>query len=328
MPAASAAHATATSPLQYRTTLDIEEHAASLGGWQLRYDQLTPGRFSGSVCELRLDGMQLLRDRANQAMVKNGEAWQGAITFSMPLDPRNSGFHCAGRWIDQPSLLAAHGERLPELRAPANLDLLCIAVEHNLLTDALQSQQHGFDLHELPRCHRLPVAGSHGDLANLLHNVLAVQGTEDQVRLGQGAIRNGIRDQVLMHLLDILDDQQPLRLTPNARKRLVDRACEYALANRDAPPSIIELCNRVGASRRKLQYCFQETLGSNPLTYLRTLRLNAVHRHLLRDGANASIQDAAAHWGFWHLSRFASDYRQLFGERPSETMRRARVDSC
>lgn len=30
----------------------------------------------------------------------------------------------------------------------------------------------------------------------------------------------------------------------------------------------------------------------------------------------ASVQDAAAAYGFWHMSQFALDYRQLFGERP------------
>ena len=36
----------------------------------------------------------------------------------------------------------------------------------------------------------------------------------------------------------------------------------------------------------------------------------------------ASVQDAAAAYGFWHMSQFAVDYRELFGERPSETLKR------
>ncbi|EXJ12338.1 transcriptional regulator EutR [Nitrincola nitratireducens] len=76
-----------------------------------------------------------------------------------------------------------------------------------------------------------------------------------------------------MHLLDLVDCEAVISLPTTARKLIVDRACEYALANPDAPPSIIDLCNRVGASRRKLQYCFQETLGINPVAYLRMLSL-------------------------------------------------------
>jgi AraC family ethanolamine operon transcriptional activator len=35
------------------------------------------------------------------------------------------------------------------------------------------------------------------------------------------------------------------------------------------------------------------------------------------------VQDVAAAWGFWHLSQFATDYRKLFGTRPSDTLKAA-----
>jgi AraC family ethanolamine operon transcriptional activator len=34
-----------------------------------------------------------------------------------------------------------------------------------------------------------------------------------------------------------------------------------------------------------------------------------------------TIQDIASHWGFWHLSQFAQDYKKLFGELPSATLK-------
>jgi hypothetical protein len=33
-------------------------------------------------------------------------------------------------------------------------------------------------------------------------------------------------------------------------------------------------------------------------------------------------------WGFLHLSRFAAGYHARFGEKPSETLRRASTDSA
>jgi AraC-like DNA-binding protein len=42
----------------------------------------------------------------------------------------------------------------------------------------------------------------------------------------------------------------------------------------------------------------------------------------LRDAAKGvTVQDVAAHWGFWHLGQFAQDYKRLFGELPSTTLR-------
>jgi AraC family ethanolamine operon transcriptional activator len=76
-------------------------------------------------------------------------------------------------------------------------------------------------------------------------------------------------------------------------------------------------------SRRTLQYSFQDVLQMSPVAYLRALRLNGVRRDLQAAG-DAPVGDVAARWGFWHLSRFAADYRRLFGERPSDTRRQAR----
>jgi AraC-like DNA-binding protein len=108
--------------------------------------------------------------------------------------------------------------------------------------------------------------------------------------------------------------------TLERRKKLVDRACELMMGHADEPLSILEVCSRVGTSRRKLNYCFQDVLGTTPIKYLRSLRLNSVRRALRQAAPGVTIQDIASHWGFWHLSQFAQDYRQLFGELPSDTL--------
>jgi AraC family ethanolamine operon transcriptional activator len=43
---------------------------------------------------------------------------------------------------------------------------------------------------------------------------------------------------------------------------------------------------------------------------------------LLIARAETTVADVAADWGFLHLSQFTKDYRELFGERPSETRER------
>jgi len=57
---------------------------------------------------------------------------------------------------------------------------------------------------------------------------------------------------------------------------------------------------------------------------------SALFRYLLSTGAVTCVvilgysgrADVAWRWAFWHQSRFAADYRRLFGELPSETPRR------
>lgn len=313
--------------LEHRQTLDIEEHALGMPGWQLRYDQLTAGRFSGELIELRLGGMQLIRDRSNQAMVKNGAGWSGSICFSMPIHTTDTHFHCTGHSIIEPSLLVARADHLPELQVPAGLDLVNIAIDESRLQETLERQNRQYDLSQLPKCYSVLAGTTPQELIRLFSSVLDKH-SEGDALLGHAAIRDGISDAVLLHLLDLIDVGEEHPLAPSARKRMVDRAREYAMANRDQPPTVLELCNQIGASRRKLQYCFQEALGTNPVAYLRALRLNAAHRQLRSAEGAESVQSVAASWGFWHLSRFANDYRQMFGQLPSDTLRNARRDSA
>ena len=52
------------------------------------------------------------------------------------------------------------------------------------------------------------------------------------------------------------------------------------------------------------------------------MAINQVRRALLDVSADASVSEIARRFGFRHLGQFASDYRVLLGELPSETLRR------
>jgi len=309
-----------SSSIRRYYTHDIDQHAQNLGGWQLRYDQLTSGRFDGELIEFRAGWMQLVRDRSNQSMLKSGSAWEGAITFSVPLSSQGAVF-CSGHPIHEQSLLVAHGDHLPDLLTPQHLDLLAVAVETKALEHVLERQGGQFRITELPKCYRLGMSSVQAELSALFDELAASDEGHDNL-LEYEAIRHGIRDAVMVQLLELVAPDQAPALNPTSRKRMVDRAREYALGHLDEPLSILDLCNHIGASRRKLQYCFQETLGINPVAYLRALRLNAVRRELRDSDDLHGVQEVAARWGFWHLSRFASDYRNLFGESPSQTLHR------
>lgn len=85
------------------------------------------------------------------------------------------------------------------------------------------------------------------------------------------------------------------------------------------------LSTATGLSPRTLQRTFQTECGLTPQEWFRVERLNRVRNELLNDSSEGSITRAATRWGFFHLSRFAQYYRDLFGERPSDTLRHGRV---
>ena len=93
--------------------------------------------------------------------------------------------------------------------------------------------------------------------------------------------------------------------------------------NAEEPINLRDLCLITGASKRTLRYGFLERYGVSPKAYFKVFRLNGVRRELRRaDPASAKVIDTANYWGFWHMGKFAADYRRLFGELPSETMGR------
>jgi methylphosphotriester-DNA--protein-cysteine methyltransferase len=87
-----------------------------------------------------------------------------------------------------------------------------------------------------------------------------------------------------------------------------------------------DLCDAAGVSERRMRHAFYECYGAAPTAYLRATALREVRRVLLGAPAQRdAVTRAASDFGFQHLSRFAGQYRALFGEPPSATVVRARA---
>jgi AraC-like DNA-binding protein len=85
---------------------------------------------------------------------------------------------------------------------------------------------------------------------------------------------------------------------------------------------VTQICAALGVSERTLRICFEEQLGIGPTEYIRRRRMQRVHRALLNGNPDAvSISAVARRYGFRSLGRFAANYRALFGELPSATLR-------
>jgi AraC family transcriptional regulator, ethanolamine operon transcriptional activator len=111
---------------------------------------------------------------------------------------------------------------------------------------------------------------------------------------------------------------QSARLT-SAR---IVRTCEdYARKWRYQDVTLAGLCEASGVSERRVRSAFYECYQMSPTAYLRVAALNAVRRDLIEGPRlRNAVSHAAADWGFWHLSRFAAQYRVLFGESPRHTL--------
>jgi AraC family ethanolamine operon transcriptional activator len=89
------------------------------------------------------------------------------------------------------------------------------------------------------------------------------------------------------------------------------------------PIHISQLCERFNIHPRALFRAFHDVMGIAPIQYLRTKRLNDIHTVLRRNGRAMTVQSVATAHGFLDLGRFSAAYRRMFGELPSQTLRRS-----
>ena len=109
---------------------------------------------------------------------------------------------------------------------------------------------------------------------------------------------------------------------PKVPRQLVIRRCLEHLDRRTGEPANVSgLAKASGVSERTLRSIFKEYFGVSPNQYLQLRLLNQVNRMLkTADKEETTVSNVLVEHGEWAFGRFASRYRQLFGELPSETL--------
>jgi len=114
---------------------------------------------------------------------------------------------------------------------------------------------------------------------------------------------------------------------PGAREELgsdlVRRACELIRTGADEPIRIADIAATLGVSIRHLQAGFRRHLGTTPQRFLSDCRLERARNMLQAALPGETVTGIALECGFGNLGEFGGRYRQRFGEKPSETFRRA-----
>jgi len=307
-------------------TTDIDVHTEQLQDWSLHYDQLDCGSFEGSFTDIRWPGMQIFVETTTRRLRQRGHLLPDSFGIGTMLS--GEGALCInGIRAGVGTLLTCDTTEL-DLCTPPNCTVAGLVVDAHTLHEAAESMP---DLAPMLRPDMLlgmtPPETALAPWRALLLDTVRLA-TERPWLLHDPDVQQRLRSNLLIHLLEAMAGAQRSDQIDcaGARKRIVDRACELMLSRPDEPPTLFEVCNRVGASPRKLGYCFQDVLGLSPARYIKAMRLNAARRELARgDNPQLSVYDAAVRWGFWHFGHFSTDYKKQFSELPSQTLDRARL---
>ncbi len=316
---------------------DADEQARNLVGWRQTYDQLAAGRFVGTLTEIPLDTMKVFCESTSHTLRQACEVRGDAYWFGIPAT-RGQEARIDAQPFGAEAFAMRPGNVEFELLTPAQFSIYGVVVRGEVLRHYAQTVE-GVALDA--RLPQTPIVRAGAARLAHLCGVLEQRLDDDDDDHVDGEVarsarsplsdaeRNDVQAEMLAALFDACvqhgndRDGESARQTPeqaSRRRWIVAQAREYVLAHRSRPVGVPELCEQLLVSRRTLQYCFQDVLGMAPATYLRAVRLNGARRDLCGREAG-SVQDVAAAWGFWHLSQFATDYRRMFGMRPSEARR-------
>ena len=303
---------------------DADEHAHNLSQWQQLYDQLGRGQFKGELTEVWLDGAQMFSEYTSHTVRQSCVVWPDSFWFGIPCAAGHSG-KIDTKYIGDDMIALRPGACDFELLTPNDFTILGVVIDAELLIKHALEVEH-VDPRAVLQQRELLRVGSVAKqrFAGFVQRSLQVMAKPHSVQQSPAA-RRALQQALLEHLLTLLTAvgvEPKLSTSQVHRQRLVGQVRDYVLSHREQTVTVPDLCRAFHVSRRTLQNSFYEVLGVNPVAYLRSIRLNAVRRELKNtESTFNNVQDIAAAWGFWHLSQFASDYKNLFGERPSESLR-------
>jgi len=166
----------------------------------------------------------------------------------------------------------------------------------------------------------LPLCAQVGSLDGLLESALTLTGSPAAVQRPQ-----------LLWQLEQLVIETLLLAQPNDRVAAPDagqeapslrlrRAMDFLLDRLAEPVTVTEAAAAAGISVRSLQAAFRRELGSSPVQWLRTQRIERAHALLASGAPGLSVTDVAYRCGFFHLGEFGAAFRRRYGVTPSTVL--------
>ena len=253
-----------------------------------------------------------------------GEKPRDAIVFSCLLEPDGPCLVSHGRRVSHHTLAGFDPDLEAKFVFPSQVHYVALLINRGLL-------QHYLEIMDRPDLDQRFWASNYiylpetiGEIKGYLQQVLRLISRQPSL-LQRHQIKTLLIEDCIPLLINAIPPPTQDRLQPPApisRSQLVKQAEDYMLAHLDQPITLKDLCQALHTSQRPLFYGFQELLGVSPMEYLKIQRLQRVHRSLQRTSdKNTTVMAIAHQFGFWSAGHFTRDYKTMFGERPSETLR-------
>ena len=294
-------------------------------GWDLDFHQLKAGRSPAKLLQLGRPEFMFTRFYFEQPYVQGGCTSHNALTIGLIEEGVDEVTTPVGTVQQDDILCFPSGDEMSAV-SRAHFEGYSLTISNSLLNKVAESCgiQIGASIgkvQQVLRCRHSDMNSIRSELRHVCRSFAKIK----TVDASQEIIRN-LEFNLIRQLLITMTDTRPSeRLKLTDRKKIVlQRVQEYIEVHINESITVLELAQASGCCIRTLEYVFREYFDVTPKAYLKSRRLVAVRKELLRSlHLNPLITEIAGRWGFWHMSQFAADYRRFFGELPSDTVKYA-----
>ncbi|NES69500.1 MAG: helix-turn-helix domain-containing protein [Okeania sp. SIO2D1] len=286
--------------------------------------QLSPGSLQASFLSIQIGEIYFIYVQTNQGTQAFGDKLKEYRSFSIVWFDSKGEFHSYRHLIKpkrtifgfngtETDLVVSQGGAMVEIHIPSKtFDTYADKLQRHDLDDSFLSKNH---------VNLLPTGIK--EIKDYLKQLFWLA-----VHKPNWLQKPHIQELVADDFIPLLISKIPIKcnskcfLKPSQRAKLIAQAETEMLAHLDQPLTLKQLAQNLESSSSALSYGFQDLFGLSPMRYLKVRRLHAVRQHLkARDAESCTITTLASQFGFYHRSHFTQDYKTMFGELPSETLR-------
>ena len=285
---------------------------------KLSHIQIGKGRFNGSALRVLSDGKVFDTGIYDQSILAQGEMPPGHMCIGFIL-PAQTGGLIQGRPLNGPTpVLYSEGAELYARFEPGTRWVGFQVARQEIETCGVElREQYSGSVTFVPEsCERLiKEIGS------------ALRDFERSAKAGFGPKSMCFVEERFERLLIAFTCAQSRETSESycqsiqRHRLLVHNAVEYMNTHMADSVRIRDLCVILSVSYTTLERAFVSVLGVTPHRYLSLARLSRARRLLLNANRQSTrVSDIAVDCGCVELGRFSRDYRQWFGETPSQTL--------
>jgi AraC-like DNA-binding protein len=292
---------------------DIDEMAGAFAGWQMEVIQQDIGTFHGKLHGYsRLDGrINFYSAYVDKRVFANGHHLEGSVMFNFIECPKKCTWN--GEQIKPSTLFVSDAERGLDIDAGAGFVSYSVSIERSLLEGWLRKEgmviPHNWNFFiDFQKHKRTEVAIN---FRNLIFSAVYL-GNFDLMEFKWALFRlletdtYQFRNHIAVNFVPIHETVEMIHQTLRIGKEV----------------SLETVVEFYGGPMRTFYYNFRRYTGFTPSQYIKNLRLAMVRKLLKRGNPNVGeVKNIAYQFGFRHMGQFAMDYRKLFGETPSETLK-------